>query len=288
MQQKFRQAAAVYRLGKIDLKREADDAVGLIDGAIQFDLAGCSLPWMQLQQRLQSIRAELQPLTGLHAQQVTTEKMQIFFRELIQRSMIILGAPPMMEVKTESYEGEREVPYAFLSMGSMSFSGMSLYSDLEFVILVEKETPEVIGYFTKLTQILEMLTLFLGETPPRGFSDDARFQRGLAFDEMGNTPLGFGQDRQGQVRMPQSADLNIKTPADMARMIPPNQGLIGNLIISHALCSANLAFGDPKLFATFLKERRNRFGSCRPNLLLLQVYSRSSLFFPCPLQSMVN
>ena len=172
------------------------------------------------------------------------------------------------------------MPYAFLGLGSMSFSGMSLYSDLEFVILVEKDTPEVIAYFTKLTQILEMLTIFLGETPPHHFSDDARFQRGFAFDDKGNTPLGAGQHRQGQAGIPQSADLNIKTPADMARMIPPKHGLLENLILSHALCSANIAFGDQKLFAAFLKERETVLDPSARTFAPAPLFRKPSAFPP--------
>ena len=158
-------------------------------------------------------------------------------------------------------EEEVEMPYAFLGLGSMSFSGMSLYSDLEFVILVEKNTPEVIAYFTRLTQILEMLTIFLGETPPHHFADDARFQRGLAFDDKGNTPLGAGKHRQGQAGMQQGIDLYIKTPADMARMIPPKNGLIENLILAHALCSANLGLWPSGAFYHLSQGARHRFGS---------------------------
>lgn len=297
IQEKFYQAAALYQLGGASLSKEASIAFLLGDAAKrnahliqqEFQLRGVVyqlikaegglpdeisslFPWSEFQKELRSIRKELEPLKGLEAQKVTTEKMLTLFQKLIQRAFAILGP--------HTKEGI-EVPYAFLSLGSMSFSGMSLYSDLEFMILVEQSELEVISHFTTLTQVLEMLTIFFGETPPRDFEDDHRFQRGFGFDSKGNTPLGAGQHRQGR-RGCQSLDLNIKTPTEMVAMIPPKGGVLEDLVRSHALCGANFAFGDPTLFDRFLKERSDVLNPYS-RLFCTDVFIKEALSFPTEL-----
>jgi len=258
LQRKFKQAASIYRLGGLECREEARQATLLGDGRIAYDESCVVLPWDHQQSMLQSMRKEIEVLQGVNAQNVTTGKYIAALHEVVKRSMAILGPPPTIEVDMGFYKDTQTIPYAFIGLGSMSHSGMSLYSDLEFAILVQEATPEVLDYFAKLTQIIEMQTIFFGETSP--MPDDSRFQRGLAFDDKGNTPLGAGQGRVGQVNlqlMGGENELNIKTPKEMAMIIPPKGHGIENLILSHALCSASFAFGDGHLFRSFLIERDN-------------------------------
>lgn len=256
IQQKFEMAAKVFSFGKEDLKAEYANAILLKDGKVEFNGFSYSLPWVEQQLTLQSIREEMQTLQGVEAQNETTKRYIALLHELFKKSIVFLGAPPYSEIDMGTFTSTEPTRYTIIGLGSMGHGGMARNSDLEFAILVKETTPEVVEYFAKVTQLVEMHVIFCGETSPR--PEDERFRRGFSFDEKGNTPLGAGNHRQGLADVQQGQDCNernIKTPKEMALIISPKDQRIENLISCHGLCYTNLAFGDETLFQTFLKER---------------------------------
>ena len=89
------------------------------------------------------------PLLIREKQRIYTQKFQDFFNHLITDAFIILGPPPCA--------------YTFCSMGSISRGEPTPHSDLEPILLIEKE--EELPYFKNLTTFLELQCLSIGETP---------------------------------------------------------------------------------------------------------------------------
>ena len=94
---------------------------------------------------------KLNKLRKLKEQVPYNKALRKFMIELIERSKDILGPPPCR--------------YSLLMMGSPSREEACFYSDLEFMVLVERQDPWVSCYFRALVECVHLHIIMLGESP---------------------------------------------------------------------------------------------------------------------------
>ncbi|MBS4170377.1 tetratricopeptide repeat protein [Neochlamydia sp. AcF95] len=139
--------------------------------------------------------------------------MKVFFKLLVNQACEALG-PPSCE-------------YAMIGFGSLAREEMTLYSDLEFGILIQEDAPTHKEYFRRLALLLHLAVINLGETilpaldiPSLKAIDffDSITPRGFAFDGAGvagkgcKTPYGNHQTFE-----------LIQTPEKMAQYIAKDE-----------------------------------------------------------------
>lgn len=140
--------------------------------------------------------------------------------------------------------GQPPCQYAIVSMGSMSREEASLFSDLEFAILIDKDILSYREYFRNLTRLIHLKVINLGETnfPILHHGLESPTVTGFCFDSGGNTPLG----KEGIFEL-------IGTPEQLADFVTPHW-FDQDVIVSNAISNLGFIMGDPNLLETYEKK----------------------------------
>jgi tetratricopeptide (TPR) repeat protein len=139
--------------------------------------------------------------------QEIAQGIKVFFEFIVAQAMATLEPTPC--------------EYAMIGFGSLAREEMTPYSDLEFGILIHGDTPANRDYFKRLTNLLHLKVINLGETilptlniPCLKAFFDRIIPRGFAFDGAGMEGKGcktpFGNHKTFEL---------IQTPEKMAQYI---------------------------------------------------------------------
>ena len=157
-----------------------------------------------------------------------------FFIPLLEDAFFLLGPPPCA--------------FDIRAMGSLARNALSLTSDLEYFILIEKK--EAAPYFKTLAFLLELQFITLGETVPPGDL--------LTFSALGKPLEGMHIDIGGNPFINETIDL----PASLAEnFFCGNEDGYGPNSLPHTLlCSTSLLSKGVDLFPVFAQEMVKRLG----------------------------
>ncbi|MBA3239428.1 MAG: ankyrin repeat domain-containing protein [Parachlamydiaceae bacterium] len=111
-----------------------------------------------------------------------TQSLKNLFSLLIKDSINLMGEPPS--------------EYAFISLGEMAREEMTLYSNIEFRILIPEEFEESKKYFANLSYLLELKLVNMGESELSKLSHEFPNApaKGFYFSSQGATLLGIPGD----------------------------------------------------------------------------------------------
>ncbi len=186
--------------------------------------------------RLNDIRktAEISHQNGKSIQETLLCMTQDFIqllRDLISQTQELLPPAP--------------VKWAAMGMGSMSREEMCPYSDVDCAFLIDKESQEALNYFRKLSKILELKIINLGETkfPVFGGEFDSPTPDGFCMDVGGNTPLGV----TGVYEL-------IGTPKTLAQF-QTVQWMDRSIILPNAMSHVCFIAGKERLIVDYNKEK---------------------------------
>ncbi|WP_194847639.1 tetratricopeptide repeat protein [Candidatus Neptunochlamydia vexilliferae] len=152
----------------------------------------------------------------------------------------------------------KKVPTKFtiMGLGSMARDEMCPYSDVEFAIILEKQSPEIATYFRQLSRLIELRITNFGETkwdiirPKREADGSMREAKSL-------TPGGFSMDIGGlsPLGKPGVYEL-IGTPQELASYQNPTwlQKHDGEMILVNAMTHGSFLVGFPNLLTAYQKE----------------------------------
>ena len=121
--------------------------------------------------------------------------------------------------------------YAILALGSMSRYEMSLYSDVELAVLLEKNTEDTRAYFRKFIQLFQIKMINLGET-----------RAGILPEGESATIEGFHLDSINPLQIEEL----LSTPEEMAAVQGQSDPILPNL-----LRASDLLEGDASLLTTY-------------------------------------
>ena len=177
----------------------------------------------------------------------------------------------MVEDCVEMMSSSPPCRYSVLGLGSSAREEATPYSDLEFCILVEKDTGDVLEYFINLTNFLHLKVVELGETilPGLGIwslnnyysenSEDDWFYdngtRGFSFDGVMPWASKIPRGRDKTVNKPWVESL-IKTPQDMAALLSETSIRREGYRLADVLSTYVLICGDQSLFEDYVLCKR--------------------------------
>ena len=167
------------------------------------------------------------------------------FKILIEDALVIVGPPPSTYVKMKYSPPCR---FDIRAMGSLAREEVCPYSDLEFLILVERE--DAIPFFKMVVQILEIQIASLGETS----TDNPVFTCIHT-----KNPSGFHIDSGGNPAL--HSDL-IQTPSNMAKL-QNNPVDDPQTIENTVLKTISLYQSDSSLFTDYQGALQTPLNTCR-------------------------
>ena len=160
-----------------------------------------------------------------------TQAFKSLIKSLVTAGQEILGPSP--------------VEWACIGLGSMARDEMCPFSDLEFAFLIEQATPEALNYFRRLTKVLELKIIHMGETafPIFRDKDPSLTPNGFCLDIGGNTPYGNRDTYE-----------LIGTPLQLARF-QKQEWIDENIILPNAMGTVCLIAGNVSLMESYQKEK---------------------------------
>lgn len=144
--------------------------------------------------------------------------------------------------------------FAFIGFGSMSREEMAPYSDLEFAILIQEDSPKIRAFFQRLSRLIELKIISLGETKYDLIRSVQVGEYSLPSDSF--TPHGFSMDVGGlsPLGKPGMYEL-IGTPQELARLQTTawlDQGQ-SEVILTNALTMCCHITGNQALVSAYKK-----------------------------------
>ncbi|MBS4165352.1 hypothetical protein NEOC65_000409 [Neochlamydia sp. AcF65] len=167
----------------------------------------------EIEEKIQAFGSDPSPEEVRELYSEIAQWIKTFFKHLVDQAQEVLGPSPC--------------EYAMIGFGSLAREEMTPYSDLEFGILIQEDTLGNRDYFRRLTNLLHLEVINLGETILPALNIPCL--KGIDFFDS-VTPRGFAFDGEGAegkgCKTPfgnrQTFEL-IQTPEKMAQYISKNE-----------------------------------------------------------------